>query len=241
MKKVMVLLISLVFGLVSVSARTCTSSEIDKVTKDAEKIKISYEIIETKKTVKTTEAQEFLPAGTELETTVDTLRVTIYNMTKDMFLQETNDFNDEKRIINYSDTTNGNYSFDVENKADLINYTYVVFTKMDCDLTRIKTIKFVKPMKNYLYDTQACRDHQNVPICAKYVTEEPSVTDGGLVEYLEKYQSGKGTPETITSKQAGRTRESFFDAYKPYILGGLGVVVIGVAAYIVISKKRSEI
>ena len=241
MKKVIVLLISLVFGLVSVSARTCTTSEIDKVTKDAENVKISYEIIETTKKVKTTEDQEFMPAGTELEVVEDTIRVTIYNMTKDMLLQETNDHDSEKRIINYSDTTNGNYSFDVENKGDIINYTYVVFTDLDCDLTRIKTIKFVKPMKNSLYDMQACRDHQNVSICAKYVTEEPSITDGGIVEYLEKYQSGKETPEAITSKKAGRSKETFFDAYKPYILGGLGVAVVGVAIYVVINKKRSEL
>ena len=242
MKKLIVLLISVVFGIVNVNARTCTKSEIDKVTKDAENIKINYEIIETKTKVKSTVDQEYAPAGTEYEVVNDTIRVTIYNITKDMFLQQTNDLNNEKKAINYSDTTNGNYSFDVENKANLINYTFIVYTNMDCDMQRIKTINFVKPMKNPLYEMQACREYQNVPICAKYVTSEPNIEDGALVEYLQKYQKGgHQSPDIITSKKAGRTEESFYEAYKPYILTGIGLVVIGAAAYIVISRKRSEI
>ena len=240
MKKVLVLLFSLVFGVLSVNARACTSDEISKINKEAENIKINYEIIEEKTKYKSEGEDEFNPSGFETEVVKDKIRITVYNITKNMFLLQSNDINSDRKTINYSDTTNGNYSFDVDDLYNLINYKFVVYSNLDCTLTEIKSINFVKPMRNSYYDYQVCQEHQNVPVCQKYVSSDVNVSESALYDYVTNYKSGNTAPN-ITSKVAPRDNENFFEANKLYILIGGGVVLIGVAAYLVISKKRSEL
>lgn len=238
MKKVLVCLLSVILGCLSVSAKTCSSEETSKLKREADNVKVNYEVIEENIKYETVDGEEFNQDVFETEGITEKIRITVYNITNNLFVLQTNDRDNEKITINYSDTKNGNYSFDTTDINSLMNYKFVVYSNLDCDLMELKTIDFVKPMRNSYYDYEVCQSHLDVPVCAKYISSELEVSEASLYDYVTNYKVSKGTP-TIISRIDELGETNLFRSNWMYFAIG-GVVVIGVAIYIVIVKKRSN-
>ena len=165
MKKVFsILIIFLLLGFINVNAAACKSGELTKLNEEANKIKVGYDPIETKKMVEVNALDmDGNPIEGTYEITEDSLKITVYNVTDDIFLIMTNDANDEEVVINSENSSGGNYSFVNENITDIINYKFEIYSNSSCDTTLLKTVKFTKPFMNPNARYEACINNPTVP------------------------------------------------------------------------------
>ena len=244
MKKVLnFLIISLLFSYVSVFAVECKASDLAKLNEDANNVKVGYEVVETKKMVRKSTLMLEEESNEMEEVTEEALKITVYNVTDDIYLVETNDYNNDKKVINSSNSTNGKYSFVTDDIYNYINYKYEIFSNLKtCDTTLLKTITFTKPIFNDNAHYQICVDNPTVPVCQRYITADTGVTDATLVEKVESYLNNNGNVETTKKADNNNAATSFIKDNMYYIIGGASVIVVGaIVIYIVISKKRSTL
>ena len=219
MKKIMCLLFLFgIFVYVNVNASACQGDELTRLKEIADNIKINYEIENEGKSS-------------------ERIKITLYNLNKDIYIIQKNDKDKDTKTINYID--GGKYTFYSNNKTDYIVYTFDVYSNVKtCDATLIKSITFKKPKLNPNYKYQICAENPTIPVCQKYITEDTGISENQLKEYIENYLSGQVS--VITQKAEVKTG-NFFKENLKYILIGTGVLGLVIGGYIFISKKRSEI
>ena len=231
MKNIVKLLLGVIlFSSVNVYAATCTGADLQKVSKAANGIKTNYTINEGK--VKENSAEyEVFPS----------IDFSIYNITSDVFLKITNDFNQDETIVTYSMTNNGKYSFSTDEMFEKRTYYIEVFSNLDsCKADSIKSITLKKPYYNPNSAYAICIENPNVPMCQTYITEDTGVSeqyiDAKVKEYLNKNNI------TTTKKGDNDNNGNFFtNNWKTLAISGGGIVVLLIGGYIIISKKRSAL
>jgi hypothetical protein len=258
MKKIFYILIIVLLGsYLNVLANTCTSSELTSLNEIANNIKINYEVIETKKTID----NEFefdintdeVSSGEEddlgmeentpstIDITIESLKITVYNLNKDVFLIQTDDKSSDKKTITYNDTVEGKYVIETDNIEDYINYKFEVYSNLStCDTTLIKTITYTKPKLNPNADYQICIDNPTVPACQRYITKDTGVSEDKIVDYVNNYLNTQVTT-TAKAEEERTTSKNFFKDNIVYIIVGSVLVIGGTAAYIIIAKKRRSL
>ena len=241
MKKILnILIIFLLFGFINVNAKECNASEIARLNEAANKVKVSYDVVQTKKT----KEADFLdmdgkPVEGTYEVTEDSLKITVYGISDDLFIMMTNDADGEKVIINNENATNGSYSFINENINDLVNYTFEIYSNYsNCDTALLKTVNFTKPFlnPNALYDV--CVENPTVPVCQRYITKLFDVQDGALADVVKKYLNGDQNEEEDPTVKEKNNKKNDYLLYG--VIGG-SVILVAIATYVVISKKRGAL
>ena len=220
MKKIIVLFLMLFICCNSVFADKCSSSQIVAYQKEAAKIKVDYEIIEN-------------------ENLDDSIKINIYNLAEDLFIIKTDDILEEDEYLYYSSFNNNMYSFITYNIEDLIKYTFEIWsTDEKCDVYKVKTINFTKPKFNTISTNELCVQNPEVPVCAKYITQNISITEENLEVYINKYLNNQDNnlEEEIVNEEG-----NFFKNNYIYIIIGLGVISVSIVIYIIISKNREKL
>ena len=230
MKSIVKLLLGVILlSSVNVYAATCSGADLQKVSKAANGIKTNYTINEGK--VKENSAEyEVFPS----------IDFSIYNITSDVFLKITNDFNQDETIVTYSMTNNGKYSFSTDEMFEKRTYYIEVFSNLDsCKADSIKSITLKKPYYNPNSAYAICIDNPDVPMCQTYITEDTGVSEQYIDAKVKEYLSKNGM--TTTKKGDVTDDGNFFTKnWKILAIGG-GVVVLLIGGYIIISKKRSAL
>ncbi len=235
MRKI-ILVLSLIFTFhqTYVFADTCDTETMKKLMKDANNIKINYEVEE--KTVKN-ETYEF--SGTVPDYIVPNILIDVYNITDDIFIIATNDKNDTKKVIIYDDSNNGVYKLDTyENLSSIVTYTFNIYAKNNlCKGEKLRTVDFIKPISNTYYQLDVCKENLDIPFCARFVTEIPSF-DSTVEEYIKKYRETSTKSIQTTTKKL--KNDSFFDNIKEYkVFFIVGVISIFSVIGLFILKKRN--
>ncbi len=238
MKKILFIFgLSFLFGYVNVLADECRGEALTNLIKEANNIKINYEILEEKSTQPVPKEYIEIVGKTETEVITEKIKINIYNITNNIYLEQTIDDNDDKKLINYSDTVNGKYSFVTDNISEYVNYKYNVYSNLNtCDKTLLKTINFIKPKHNYLSDFQLCVDNPDVPVCAKYITKDINLGNNDLEDVINKYKNSNSV--IVTTKVVNNNSNNNYLLYG--VIGG-SILIIGVVVYIIISKRRSAL
>lgn len=230
MKNIVKLLLGVIlFSSVNVYAATCSGTDLQKVSKAANGIKANYTINEGK--VKENSAEyEVFPS----------IDFSIYNITSDVFLKITNDFNQDETIVTYSKTNNGKYSFSTDEMFEKRTYYIEVFSNLDsCKADSIKSITLKKPYYNQNAKFNICIENPDVPMCKKYITDDTGADEFTIVDKVNEYLSKNNM--TTTNKSDSDSSGNFFTKnWKILAIGG-GVAVILFGGYIIISKKRSAL
>lgn len=230
MKSIVKLLLGVILlSSVNVYAATCSGADLQKVSKAANGIKTNYNINEGK-VKENSDKYEVDPS----------IEFSIYNITSDVFLKITNDFNQDETIVTYSKTNNGKYSFSTDEMFKKRTYYIEVFSNLDsCKADSIKSITLKKPYYNPNSAYAICIDNPDVPMCQTYITEDTGVSEQYIDAKVKEYLSKNGM--TTTKKGDVTDDGNFFTKnWKILAIGG-GVVVLLIGGYIIISKKRSAL
>ena len=240
MKRILFVLgLALVFISVNVFADACKSEDMANLQKTANNIKVNYEIIEKKETV--TDTNEYGKSITS-EVVNYTIKTTVYNITKDVYLVQKSEEKGTTNTINYADTVNGKYEIISKEIYDYEHFKYEVYSNLStCDTTLIRTISYTKPKKNPYASFEVCVNNPDVPACQTFITQDTGVREGNLAEYVQNYVKNNGN-KTDNKIDEETTTNNFLKDNLLYIVIGGGVVLIGVVVgYIIVSKKRSAL
>lgn len=226
MKYILIIILSL-FSL-NVSADKCDSKTKSDLLKEANQIKVDYD--EVKETIHIKDEMY------DQDFTKTTLDISLYNLTDNFSLEISNDKNNKVIYAENNKFKDGKYTFSDIDYYSIIKYKIAVYSNTSCDKYLIKNITYTKPMYNINSSYGVCQDNENISYCQKYITNPKLVFSmgNGLKEAIDKYKSG----DTSIDEEENI---NFFKKYYPYILGGVGIVVVAGITFYLVNRKRSEI
>ncbi len=248
-RKTVIIAFSSLFLMTNVNAVTCNYEEKAILNNEVVNLKTNYEIKE-----RTLDKSEYdVPdaiIGTEYEDSyeavIEYLQVNFLNLTENMYVEVTNDLNDEVKVYRYSDTSDGNFSFNWENVKNLVTITFKVYASSvtGCEGFLLKTITLKLPRYNDYSLYSVCNNFSDYYLCQKFVTYE-DVDYGSFMTKMrsmveKKMEKEQEQEEKEKNKKWYEKVEDFIEDNKvPFIIGG-GVLIVaaGCATYIIIKKRR---
>lgn len=249
-RKIVLSVMSFMLIISNTKAAACDYEEKAQLNKEAANVKANYEIKE-----RIMDPSEYtIPdaiLGTEEEDTyvakTDYMQINILNITKNMYVEVTNDKDSETKTYTYNDVKDGNISFDWYNIGDLIKYTIKVYASNEtgCSGNTLKTLYVSLPRYNDYSTYNICTKVPEYYMCQKYVTYE----DDGYSSFVTKVKKEVEKQEQKDREEQERKSKWYnkmFDFIKEhktaFIVGGVTLVVVaGGATYIIIKKRRRSI
>ena len=236
-KKITIAIMAIFLSVIKVEGASCTYVEKAKLNETASKVKTNYEVIEEEI------EQEYIDPDTGEKGTYKSIKtsfkISIYNLTEDLYVLENNSLTKEEKYIFYENTVNGIYSFVSEDIENIIKYDYKIYSNLEnCTGDILKSYSFTKPKVNLYSQYRMCEGLEEVPYCRIYLTEDIKMSEAELEEALVKYISKKENKEK-ENKEKGITeviKENYI-----YIITGVVLVVGTAVVTIIIVKKRSAI
>ena len=171
-------------------------------------------------------------------------RVHINNITEDLYVVVTNKNTKESKTYNYSDTSNGNISFDEVVSSQIVNYTIDVYasSKTNCGSKKLRTFYITTPKYNSLSEYSLCEGINEFYLCHEYLNVE--VNTENFESLTRQYREGKIKADG--SKNDDKTDNSFLGFLKEHIgtviiISLLIVTIGGLVIVIIVKKQRSRI
>ncbi|MDD2505603.1 MAG: hypothetical protein PHF21_04995 [Bacilli bacterium] len=234
--KILIVVISLFLCGIKVEA-ACSYIDKANLNDQASKITTNYEVIEKKSQI------EFVDPDTGevsmREHINPSFKISIYNLSKDLYVVTNNSLTKEDKTIFYENGTNGVYSFETEDTVNIIKYTYNIYSNMEgCSGEILKSYSFTKPKINMYSQYSVCEGKEDIPYCQRYITEEIDVSESELLRKIQEYQK-TDEPTTEVSNQTG-IKDVIENNYKNIILGVV-LVTGAIVTTVLIVKKRSTI
>ena len=176
----------------------------------------------------------------------------VYNITSELYINVTNDYDKDFYLtIVSSETTNGTYSFEIDDDSNVIKYTFVIKSTNFACTGSLKTINVIKPKKNKYHDYNECKftDTENYTYCQEWITREITLSES---EVLNKIAEQRSYNKKITSTTCAncssdvrlKSRLELIKMYKRFIVIGLsiGIALIIIYIYLKISNiRRAEL
>ena len=248
-KKVTIIAISSLFLLSNVKGTTCNYEEKATLNNEISNVKTNYEIKERVLDKSEYEIPDAL-LGTEYEDTYvateDYIVLNILNLTENMYVEVSNDLDDEVKIYQYSDTNNGNIAIERYNLIHIVNYTVKVYASSatGCEGNLLRTLSQKLPRDNEYSSYSICSVIPEYYLCQRYVTFD----DVGFDTFINKTSKEieKQEEKEKQEKDNDKWYEKAIDFVKehkvPFIIGGVGVIVIaGGTTFVIIKKRRRSV
>jgi hypothetical protein len=200
--------------------------------REAALVKTNYEVIERKEQIVPGPNDEF----EEYTAIYYSFKITVYNITDDLYINISSSNNDINKKVYYKDTTEGKYSFTTDNQEDIIKYTINIYPNVaSCGSTKLKSYVFTKPKYNMYSKYGFCKEHPDLSYCQKFLTKDIELNDGIISNYADEYAT-----EEQNTNQNNNSFWNFIKNNYLYILGG--IIIIGgiTTGTIVIIKKRRK-
>ena len=168
------------------------------------------------------------------------LSVIFSNITEDIYIKVSNDYNDEVKFIRYQDTQDGIYKFDWKNIDKITKFTYEVYssTETSCPDEKYYTGYLVLPKYNELSESVMCEGLGDFDACNRYVTSNMT-----REEQEKKILEKIAVVEEETTKKNKKWYQKIGDFASDYmviIIAGSIIVIAGVAT-VVVNKKRKRV
>lgn len=241
LKKLFLVFVISLFFCANVSATSqCSNEEQAKLNKMVANVKATYE--EGEGVLDTEEyplPDEILSAENpeDYSSTYNFFKISITNITDNIYVVVTNDYDDSKYTFSSSNTNNGVALFNWELINQVTTFTIKVYASSNtsCADELYKTLYLTTPRFNEYYFYEACSEAPDFEMCQKYVTFKDVDLDTFLTK-LDKYLSKNN------KKADEETKENFFEKNKIEIIIGGAVLIaaIGVGTFVVIKRRRSS-
>ena len=182
---VLVMFATFIFSTLVVNAE-CTYVEKARLNEIASSVKTNYEVVDE---VRKEEGID--PDSGEVvtyERTTTTFKISIYNVTDDLYIIHNNNLNNEESTIPIDEVKDGTYTFISDDIENIIKYTFNIYANTDtCSGEILKTYNFTKPKMNLYSQYGICHGLQDLPYCKTYITEELDMTEAELTERVQEY------------------------------------------------------
>lgn len=253
-------LISLFLSTLNVNAAACKSSEIAQAQKDASNIKINYEAVEETKSAYVYDQDTKTITNEKYDYIVRTMNINLYNVTKNIYIVQTEkkyytdgvsnipldenkdpvEYKDEyinKKVINYSDTNNGKYTFNTKNILEYTDYKFEIYSNFsNCDNTLVRTINYRKPRFNEYSENLICQNNVDIPLCQKYIIKDIELNGKDFETEVQKYLKSNSNNSSTNPEKTSKSNKSII------IYSAIGTLLVGgLVTYLFVSKKRRTI
>ncbi len=172
-------------------------------------------------------------------------RVHINNITEDLYVVVTNKNTKESKTYNYSDTSNGNISFDEVVSSQIVNYTIDVYasSETNCGSKKLRTFYITTPKYNSLSEYSLCEGIKEFYLCHEYLNVE--VNTENFESLTTQYREGKIKADG--SINDGDKKDNGFLGFLKNHVGTVIIVSVlivtigGLVIVIIVKKQRSKI
>lgn len=235
-KMIILSFVTVFISLSSVQALSCSNSEVKDLNTTASYVKASYEVID--KSIK----KEFTynESSKVYSFPKYSFEITIYNITKDIYIIVKDDVTNKEIKVNYSNTTDGKYVITNDDFGRVYKYTITIMSALDnCYGKKIKTINLVKPKYNAYSEYTYCENSSNY-YCQKFVEKDLNLKDDADFLSRIKSNSDNNAPNNNTSEDKD-TMIRLFKKHKFLYLNVLiSVIIVAILVIIVVNKRKNK-
>lgn len=168
-------------------------------------------------------------------------KIIFTNITDEIYVKITNDYNKEVKFIRYQDTDAGMYYIDWYKLDKVVKFTYEVYSsnETDCQGEKYFTGYLVTPKFNKFSEMLICDGINDYLPCQKYTTVNFTYEEqyNKIAEYIEEKETEKEEENKKWYEKIG----DFVKEHKvAFIAGGSIIVIAGVAVVMVNIKRKRE-
>ncbi len=239
----------LVLSTTAHAAGTCNYEEKAKLNSEVANVKTNFEIKQETIELSPEEAPDEY-YGTSMAENLsikeDYIQINILNLTENLYVEVTNDFNKEKETYRYQDSENGNIAIIKRDLSKVVTYTVKVYASSNtgCEGEALSTKYVAVPRYNEYSSYSLCDSLPDYYACKRYVTFE-EMDFSKFVEQVTKEIENKNKQEEEEKNNDKWYKEvgSFISENKVYfIIGGVALVVIaGVVTVVIIKRRRRSV
>lgn len=168
--------------------------------------------------------------------------ISVTNITEEFYVEVTNNYNGDKKLLSYNEEDNGIATFDWKVSSKITDFTFKVYTTTGnkCNGIVLNTFHLITPRYNRFYE-MCSYEFPDYSLCQKFVTFKEmdlNTFDKSLVAYresLKKAEEEKEKKKTFIGKIA-----SFVDNYKWVMLGVVVVTGAGTGTFLYFKKKKQR-
>lgn len=237
--KIMFLL--LLFIPIEVFAATCDYEENAILNNEALNVKANYEIkVDRYKDDHPPDEILGTPEAEEYYVEEEYIQINILNLTENLYVVVTNDYDDTEVTYNYSNTTDGNISIKWIHMMDLVKYKIEVYTSdnTNCADDLLRTLYVSLPRYNDYSTYAVCDKVPDYYLCQRYVTYEK-------VEFVDFEKSIRNEIAKVEAEEKEKNEKhwydyivSFFENYWVPIVVIVVVAAGGTITYVIIRNKK---
>ena len=178
----------------------CSKNELKSLSEIAQSIEFESEKVEIKIG---TSFDIDVPGAPEVDSFGTVYNLTLKNMTDDLYVVITNDFDETETILNKETIKENKYVYQTKFTEKIITYTLELRSnKYDCINEVIRKFTFITPIYNAYSDLLICNEVPEYKFCQEFITEDiPTYQE--FFNELEKYKKENNIPNnipTITKK-----------------------------------------
>ena len=225
------------------AASSCSYSEQAELNNIVANVKATYEIVDVYGG-KAIDFENGKEENDEVDYYVKGLKISILNITDDIYVKVTSKNDDKEYTFRNSDTENGVATIETTDVYELNTYTIEIYAnKYSCAGERFRTITLTTPMYNYYSQLEICENNPDYYYCQEFISTE-NVDAEYFYPQIEQYEQQK------EEQQEEGNNKNFIDKLKDFynnnklIIYSVGIVIVvaGVATTVIlIKKKRSRV
>jgi len=242
--RLLLVLVAVIFLQINVvnAASKCDYAEQVELNNAVANIKVSYE--EAIEEI-VYEADEFSEFGEDLVIKSEYFKIIAYNLTEDLYLKITNDYNGEVKYITFNDSESGTAIYEWKNLDKVTDFTIRVYSsnKTNCPNEEYRVMYLTTPKKNTFVDSAQCTGNEDFYLCKKYITEEKNIDNATFYSELEKFKKDNQIKQDALEEENNKSWQdnvvNFIKENKITIgIVSTLIVVGGVVTIIVVVKKQ---
>lgn len=229
------------------AASSCSYSEQAELNEIVSHVNANYEIVDVYKgKVYDLDHPDENGYIKEVDYYIKAFNINILNITEDIYVKVSNNYNDEVKTFRYSDAQDGVITFQTTEVENLITYTIEVYSnKYACAGEMFRKLTLTTPLYNNYSERPQCEGNKDFYYCQEFITSE-NISYTEFVEKINKYTEQK----QVEVEKQQEENKNFFEKLKKFYKDnaivinsvGVAIVVMGVATTVVlIKKKRSRV
>ncbi len=222
------------------AASTCSYKEQAELNEIANHVKANYEIVDIFDGM-TLNFENGTGIATEEESYIKGFKISLLNITDDIYVTVSNDYNSEVRTFYKKDTVDGVASFESKISDVFVNYQIEVHSnKYTCIGEVYSKISLRTPVFNPYSNLEVCENNSSFYYCQQFISSE-NISSNEFYERLGKFKVEKEDErkEEERSQTIVEKIKQFYIKNKLVIYAVIIVVIVsGVATTVILIKKR---